>query len=344
MNAKQPNLRRVTLSDVAEASGVSLMTVSNVVNGRTSAVGEETRQRVEKEIRRLNYRPHASARSLRLARRWSVGMIIVHEAPSFLADPFLTQVVAGLNNFLCQRGYGLFLQGLKRADLENSVLVRHVGTDGLCAILSGSKAQRLEVTERLIGLGQPLILFQDPVEFPDADLCTIRADDFHGGQLLAEHVLAKGARRLLMLEPKLQWASIAERKRAIRKVLHRVPDATLSSLAFPSDALTAAQQHLANYIDAFGLPDAMLGTDQLAVAALKLLASRNVRVPQDVLVTGFNAFEFSQYTDPVLTTVRSTPYELGNIAGAAILHRFEAGAFQQRSIVLPVSLQEGGST
>ena len=89
MNAKQANLRRVTLSDVAEASGVSLMTVSNVVNGRTSAVGEETRQRVEKEIRRLNYRPHASARSLRLARRWSVGMIIVHESPSFLADPFL---------------------------------------------------------------------------------------------------------------------------------------------------------------------------------------------------------------------------------------------------------------
>ena len=73
------------------------------------------------------------------------------------------------------------------------MLVRHVGTEA-CAILSGSKAQRLEVTERLIGLGQPRILFQDPVDF-DADLCTIRADDFHGGQLLAEHVLAKGARR-----------------------------------------------------------------------------------------------------------------------------------------------------
>jgi DNA-binding LacI/PurR family transcriptional regulator len=342
--AKKTSGRRTTLSDVAEASGVSLMTVSNVVNGRTSAVGEDTRQRVEKQIRRLNYRPHASARSLRLARRWSVGMIIVHESPSFLADPFLNQVVAGLNNFLCQRGYGLFLHGLKRADLESSMLVRHIGTDGLCAIISGSKAQRLEVMQRLMTLGQPLVLFQDPAEFPGADVCSIRADDFHGGQLLAEHVLAKGAKRLLMLEPNLQWASIDERKRGIRKVLRRVPDAELASLAFPSDALAAAQQHLAGYIDGHGLPDAMLGTDQLAVAALKFLARRKVRVPQDVLVTGFNAFEFSQYTDPVLTTVRSTPYELGNIAGEAILDRFETGTFSRRSVVLPVSLQEGGST
>jgi LacI family transcriptional regulator len=77
---------------------------------------------------------------------------------------------------------------------------------------------------------------------------------------------------------------------------------------------------------------------------MKLIVSRGKRVPHDVAITGFNAFDFWEYTDPVLTTVRSPAYEMGSRGGEEILKRLTDGAFARREIVFPVSLQRGTST
>ena len=82
----------------------------------------------------------------------------------------------------------------------------------------------------------------------------------------------------------------------------------------------------------------------MGIAAMKLMAVRKLKVPNDIVITGFNAFEFSQYTSPVLTTVRSPAYELGARGGVEILHRLKEGRFSQAEIVYPVELQKGGST
>src|SRR5262245_20291147 len=96
---------RATLRDVASAAGVSPMTVSNFINGRLIGnMRRETQLRIQAEIERLGYRPHTMARNLRLARQLSIGMIIIDEAPHYLADPFTTEVVAGLSNELSSNG------------------------------------------------------------------------------------------------------------------------------------------------------------------------------------------------------------------------------------------------
>jgi LacI family transcriptional regulator len=101
-----------TIRDVAKAAGVSPMTISNFLNERTGTMRPETRGRIAAEIERLGYRPHSMARGLRLAKQLSIGMIIIDEAPQYLADPFTTHVVAGLSNRLNTMGYGLLMQGL----------------------------------------------------------------------------------------------------------------------------------------------------------------------------------------------------------------------------------------
>ena len=94
-----------------------------------------------------------------------------------------------------------------------------------------------------------------------------------------------------------------------------------------------------------GVPDAILaGNDQMGIAAMKLIAARGLAVPGDVGITGFNAFEFWQYTEPVLTTIRSAAYEMGALGGEVLLERLTAGRFDRREIVFPVELQRGGST
>ena len=199
----RPVSTRATIKDVARAAGVSAMTVSNVLNGRTQFVSAATRKRVEREIARLNYRRQANARNLRVAEQRSVGMVIVDESPFFLADYFTCQVVAGLANVLNRADYTLTLQGMRIDQLASSMIMRSFEVGGLCAMISGPRAERLRIVETLTRLQQPLVLFQEALEKPFADVCVIRQDDHAGGRLLADHLLARRVRTFLAIVPLL---------------------------------------------------------------------------------------------------------------------------------------------
>ncbi len=337
---------RATVRDVAAAAGVSPMTVSNLINERSGTMRAETRQRIETEIKRLGYRPHATARSLRLAKQLSIGMIIIDEEPHYLADPFTTHIVAGLSNQLNSRGYGLLLQGLAPNAFRSSSLVRGIRSDALCIMMSGPDPVRRGIVEAMLALGQPLVVFQDVLAFRDADLCLIRQADDEGGRMVGEEVLRLGARKLVMLVPSVHWPAIAERVRGVRQAVRRQGAAAELRIVQCGDAeLGDTQAALNREIAAHGVPDAIIaGNDQMGIAAMKLMAVRQLKVPDDIVITGFNAFEFAQYTSPVLTTVRSPAYELGARGGVEILRRLEEGRFSQAEIVYPVELQKGGST
>jgi DNA-binding LacI/PurR family transcriptional regulator len=335
---------RTTIHDVAHAAAVSPMTISNYLNGRSHRMRPETRARIAAEIARLGYRPHSQARSLRTSKRLAVGMIIVDPLPNFLADPFITQVVAGLSNSINARGYALLLHGLPAEALHDSPLIKDNRTDGMCVMLSGSDGVRRSCLDTLLGLSQPLVLFQDTLRIKDADLCSIRQADRVGGRLVAGEVLAHGARQIVMLVPQLHWPAISERGKGVRDVIRKTSNAAMRLVRCGDAEFRDTQAALAVEIDKHGMPDAILaGNDQMGIAALKLVRARGHAVPKDVLVTGFNAFEFWQYTDPVLTTVRSSAYEIGTRGGVEMLHRFQRGTFALPEIVFPVELQRGES-
>ncbi len=336
---------KVTLRDVADAAGVSPMTVSNLVTGRFSAMRPETRQRIETEIARLGYRPHSLARSLRLSKRSSIGMITFDDNPYYLADPFNNRVIAGLGNHLRANGYGLLLQGLSVASFKSSPLIRDIRTDGICILMSGSDRIRREIMDTMLALGQPLVVFQDNLRFSHADVCCIRQADRVGGRALGRAVLQAGARRLLVAAPETNWPAIVERIKGIKEAIREAGgSATLRVVSCGDAEYRDTQAAIAADIDANGIPDAILaGNDQMGIAAMKLMSARGIRVPDRIMITGFNAFDFWQYTDPVLTTVRSPAYELGARGGAEILNRLDTGAFSAPEIVLNVELQAGGT-
>src|SRR3712207_4832973 len=90
--------RPPTLRDVAARANVSVMSVSNVINGQTARVREETRQRILSAIEELGYRPQRRGRSLRMQREFAIGFTIVHPDRRFLDDPYITEVAAGMSN------------------------------------------------------------------------------------------------------------------------------------------------------------------------------------------------------------------------------------------------------
>ena len=229
---------------------------------------------------------------------------------------------------------------------RTSPVIRGIRTDAICIMMSGSDATRRSIVEALLALRQPLVVFQDTLRFREADLCTIRQADREGGRLVAEEVLKLGARRLTMLAPGIHWPAIAERAKGVKEAISKnVAEAQLRIVKCGDGELRDTQIALDKEIAEHGLPDAIVaGNDQMGIAAMKLMVARNLNVPRDVAITGFNAFEFAQYTSPVLTTVRSPAYEMGARGGVEILKRLNDGRFERSEIVYPVELQRGGST
>jgi DNA-binding LacI/PurR family transcriptional regulator len=335
--SNKPHPRRATIKDVAQAAGVSAMTVSNVLNGRLQFVSAITKKRVEREIERLNYRRQANARNLRVAEQRSIGMIIVDESPFFLADQFTCQVVAGLANVLNHADYTLTLQGLRGDQLEDSNIMRSLEVGGFCAMISGPGPLRRDIVERLVALQQPVVVFQESMPASWPDVCVIRQDDYGGGGLIADHLLARRAQSYLVIVPSEDWPAIEYRVQGLRDGLARDPSATVAIIQSESESFSDVQIAMAHYLETSSMPHAVFGTnDAIATAALLLLLDRGYRVPEDVKVVGFNGFEIHRHSRPRLTTVMSAPYQMGERAGRAMLYRLEAGHFEAGEELLPV--------
>jgi DNA-binding LacI/PurR family transcriptional regulator len=333
-----------TLREVAKLAGVSVMTVSNVINGHFGMMAAKTRGDVEAAVRKLNYRPHSSARALRSAKRLSVGLMIVDPSTTFIADAFTTHVMAGLGNHLSKRGYALVIQGVAPDRLEASTLLRWHQSDCLCVVPSGDRAARHQLYRRLSDLHQPILTIQD--EIPDflKDGAAVRQDDRGGAWQLTARLLAAGARRLAYLREAHAWPAADNREHGIRDAMTTEPGARLDVIAAASSGFADTTAALARYVEISGAPDAVIGAnDQMGIAAMRFLTENGYAIPDRVRVTGFNAFDFYHYAAPRLTTVRSAAYDIGEAAAVALLHRLTSGSFARRDTLLPVSLVEGQS-
>lgn len=332
-----------TLREVAEAAGVSIATVSKVVNRRFEGMTQTTRERVEAAVRDLAYRPNRAGRSLRSARQSRIAMLIVDPSPRFLTDPFITNLVAGISNALSVRGYGLLLARIDPEEPESSYVVKGQEADALAVLLSGAPEERARLERGLAELHYPVVLFQQPAPRVLEDVCAVRQDDEGGARLLAERILRRNPRRALCLVPAQRWPAIGARLRGYEEVLAPA-GVTIEILRCDEGDMEGAQRTLASRLDTGGLPDVIIGTnDRLAVAAVETLHARGHDVPGEVGVSGFNAFPFTTPLHPRLTTARSPAYEMGELGGTLLLERIERGAFPHREQVLPVEIVEGES-
>jgi LacI family transcriptional regulator len=337
--------RRTTMHDVAELAGVSVMTVSNVVRRQHQFVKLETRRKVEEAIARLNYRPNVSARNLRVAEEYSIGIVIADTNPAFLNDPFISRLVSGLSNYLSNIDYTLDIQGVAPERFESATILRKVGNDALCAILCGPKTLRRQHIDYLEKMGQPVVVFQEVFKSASPNIAFVAQDDFGAGRLVAEHLVKSKPRSAIFVRPMLEWSAIEQREKGVRAVFHASSTETeITTLMVPTetfdDVRAAVLAHLGKRV-----PDAIIAaTDSVGVAVLDACESEGLKVPEDIQVTGFNGFDVWRYTRPALTTVMSPAYEMGRYAGELLVQRLKTGDFQKRSTVFPVALQPGGSS
>lgn len=341
-------MNRPTMRDVAGQAGVSLQTVSNYVNGRFNLMSVETRERVGRELDRLGYWPNAAAQSLRAKRTMTLGFLVLDEGARFLADPMTDLIIAGIGDVARDNGYSLLIQAARPdpddADRLFSPLLED-RVDGAFLFLSGPPSVRRRTIRRVDELGFSFVVFeQAPAGVP---VVSVTAENRTGARQLTDHLLASGHRRIAFISTRTPWPMVEERLRGYREAL------SAAGLSTPELEVTDGVWDPANGAQMaeqlFGLPDPptaiMCGNDLLALGALRAARIRGLRVPDDVAVTGFNDFEFAQFADPPLTTVRVPGYELGRLGAERLIARLggEEPPSGGARVTLPVTLQLRGS-
>jgi LacI family transcriptional regulator len=143
----------------------------------------------------------------------------------------------------------------------------------------------------------------------------------------------------------LSWSAVEQREKGLRSALGTAtPAIDVRTLISPTERFDDVQQVVTDHLSK-RTPDAIVAaTDSMAAAALKACVGRGIRVPQDLMLAGFNGFDVWRYTSPTITTVMSPAYEMGRIAGELLIQRLKTGTFSKRSIVLPARLQPAEST
>ena len=333
--------KKITIREVAEAAKVTMMTVSNVVNGRTSQMSKETREKVQAVIEQLDYKPNHAAKTLRTKSSLSIGMVILDDVPEFLADTYTSQVVSGLSNYLADRNYSLILQGIRSQSIQKQSILEEIHSDGICAILSGNKETREKIIKKILNLNLPFVLIQD--KYPDHRIYSITQDDFKAGQLIAKYLVKKDCKRFIFLSPSQNWLAIEQRIIGVEKILSE-KNLNLEIVECGNEGLIDTKSALLNYIHERGLPEAIIGgNDKMALTAIRTLSEKGIGVPIDVKITGFNAFENTSYITPTLVSVQSKAYEMGMEAGKILIDTIKNKVMDVKEITFPVSLVVGES-
>lgn len=307
----------ITIRDVAEAAGVSIATVSRVLNNKDHPVGTETRQRILATADSLGYRPNIAARSLRTDRSATVGIIA-----DDIIGPFATKIIRGIQDRLRQAGY---LCVIISADW-NPEAEREAIHDLVSRSIDGivfSETWHHTAVELLDLASKPYVFVHR--QFAAPGQYSAIPDERYAVHLVMQHLLSMGHRRIGYINgPERYYASalrlagyceeLASADIAFDPALVERGDWELESGYRAMQRLLTAQPRLTALF---------AGNDLMAAGAIYALQDAGLRVPEDVAVVGYDDREISRTFRPRLTTVTLPCYEMGQAAAQMLLDRME---------------------
>jgi DNA-binding LacI/PurR family transcriptional regulator len=304
-----------TIKDVARLSGVSIKTVSRVVNNMAE-VSPETRQKVQQAILELGYQPNNMARSLVNGRTNTIGVIIPHSADYIFTHPFFTEVLRGIAEVLSANNVNLLLHlAHGRTPYANLYTQRQV--DGLILMSIPLGDPNLE---GLAASGAPCIGTCRIAENDNA-IRWVDADFAGGVEQAMEHLISLGHRHIALLTGPKSLVSVRLREQGYRNSLKK-NDLPLVDTYILEGSFTSESGH-ALAIQAMQLPHPpsalVCGDDMMAFGAVQALKELGRRVPEDVSVVGFDDVSLARFSSPPLTTIRQDTYQKGRIAAEALL-------------------------
>ncbi|AEB11430.1 LacI family DNA-binding transcriptional regulator [Marinithermus hydrothermalis] len=299
--------RNVTIYEVAQEAGVSVATVSRVLN--SGRVAPETRRRVLEAMDRLGYLPNTLARSLATGTSRAVGVIIPDAA-----GPLYGRMLRGVGDALEAAGY-TYITGTSARDPDREArMLRDLGARKVDAVvLIGSSLDGSAL--RALGAALPPVVLVER-EGGGAGAPAVTVDNEGAAYAATRYLIARGHTRIAHVRGPRRAGQ--ERYAGYRRALREagLAEGPVVSGDFSELGGYRAMRAL---LERPGFTAVFLANDRMALGAYKALREAGVRVPEEVSVVGFDDLVFAAYLDPPLTTLRQPAYELGRAAAKAVL-------------------------
>lgn len=327
-----------TIRDIARKAGVSVATVSYVING-TKPVAAETAARVRRAMEELDYYPNAAAQTLRTRTTHVIGTVI-----SDITNPFFATLVRGVEDCAREQGYSVLIcntgESLENEKLYLELLCRR-RVDGLILAPTGKND---ELIHRLIRRKLPIV-FIDRV-LPGLSAPSVLSRNEEGAYFATSHLIRHGHRRIGIILGLPHVSTTQERLLGYLRAHeeHGIPPDP-SLVVHGNSRIFAAEEACKALLSLEDPPTAVFATNNLmAIGAMRYIRRRGLRCPRDISLVGFDDFEWAEAFDPPLTTVAQRPYEMGKLAAQTLLSLVKGeGELEARVVRVEVELKVRGS-
>lgn len=322
-----------TIKEVARLAGVSIGTVSNVLN-HPDRVTETIRLRVREAIVQLGYVRNDSARQLRAGHSRQIAIVVLD-----LTNPFFTDVVRGAESAAEDREVTIVVcnsdGNVDREHRHLEVLEEQRVRGVLITPVDDARTSRLA---QLISRGTPVVLVDRDSGWHNQ--CSVAVDDVHGGRLAGEHLIERGHRRIAYVGGPMTIPQVADRHRGCTGAVGDA--ARLIAVATPGLTVAAGRDAAAEIAELPGgrRPTAVFcANDLLALGVLQELTRRGLRVPRDIAIVGYDDIEFAAAAAVPLSSVRQPREQLGRTATELLLDEIESsGPHEHRHVVFQPEL------
>lgn len=328
----------MNIKDVAKMAGVSISTVSRVINN-TAKVNEDTRARVEKVLKETNYRPNVLARELQQRKTNTIGVLMAAGDLNLIS---ISETLNTITDILRDNGYNMMLAN-SRFNLQEEIdIFRTFQEKRVDGVLFMAHVFHEEHYEILSNYPAPVVLIGQ--EYKRLGIAASIHDDFHAARDATLYLLEKGHDRIGFIGcPIHDEATGIKRRRGFEFALESFnlkPDESIMTVGDFSirSGYRAIEDMMRSQA---GMPSAVFATtDYMAIGAIKALKDNGFRVPEDVSVMGFDDVNVAAFCDPPLTTIHTDKVQVGRAAATHLLDSISSGKVEKTLYTSTYTLKE----
>ncbi len=308
----------VTLRDIAERAGVSLKTVSRVIN-KEPQVSSDTRARIERIIEEIGYQPNYIARSLKKNKTNTIGYIVPD-----ISNQFFGVVGKVIERLLRKYGYSLVISSTHNTpefEVETLKLFASQKVDGIIFATLGETKEFIR--QFLARFDIPIVAIDNKVQGLDLDV--VLHDNFNGACLLTDHLIQHHHDRIVFVGGPLNQTSGILRFQGYQKALRDANIPFDEKLVKIGDwQIKSGYELVSDLIESGTQFSALISANSyMALGCLRALRKHGYKVPRDIAMVSFDNFDFTEVTDPPLTTLRSMESKIGITAAKLLLSKIE---------------------
>ncbi len=325
-------MRKATLRDVAESAKVSVTVASRVV-GNYGYVSLEKKKRVLKIAKELGYTPNILARSLKTDTSFCIGVVIAD-----ITTSFFNLLVRGADDVARQNGYHLIICNSDESPKKEKDHLEELSSRKVDGIILCPTEKNIHLLKQITRAGMPLVLVDRTLE--EIDAVSITIDNRLGAMEGVNHLIQHGYRRIGLIKGRPGISALEERFLGYKQALHAAgipldPEliryGEFSAVASKKAALELL--HLRKPPDAF-----FIVSEAMIIGTILAIRERNLRIPEDVGIVGFDDPLWAPLLDPPLTTVRQPSYSVGTFAAQKLISQLrgsgDTGNSRRENIVL----------